>query len=818
MEPEIPGIPPRREFTALYKLQILEEIEESPEEETAILSREGLTRSQIKYWRRQRARGELDDLSSAVTPYMRDHQALRGRSPSFMRLAFRDPPLRMAESAPLRQLFETIWRAKWTVISTVAILTTLTLIALAKITPVYSGQSLIMLESVQSAQGLDAETGLAGDPQTIETEMEVMRSRRLADRMIDQFKLAAIEEFNPALQPASLISRVSTFVNSFFGPLVSVSSEALSKTDRLAENPAVITNELLDHIQLSQKGKSRVISLEVQSKDPLLAAQLANGLAEGYISDQLGAKFRRIRRTNDWLGERIAVLRRKVAEAETEVENFRNSSDLADLLQGQSGDANTQEMSGLNAELVGARGRRSEAEARLREAKNSTETLDSPLIRTLKERATELDRGIAERAMEYGPAHPSMVNLEAQKEDLLDKIASEIRRNVAALENEVRVAYSREGDVIAQLKKLKSRLVNANQAEVQLRALEREAAAARELLESFLRRYQETSSYLDTQTPNARVISKADLPPEPSFPKPVPIIGLALFGSTFLGMMLALGKDLFKRGFNSSEHIERETELPVLSSVPKLGLLAKLRSKPEFYTVKYHNSAFGEAIRTLKTGVRLARKEQPRRRLLVTSALPREGKTVIATALAHSLSMGGRRTALIKADLRKPKVRNAHNDLELLGFGEYLAGTAELDEVIHKDKDSGFHVIPPGRLELGHLSELLDSTRMDGLLEELGDRYDFVIVDSPSIMAVSDPLILASKVNMILFVVRWATTRQDLVERGVQLLSGCEAPVGIVLSMVGKNQQTGFGQSYSHYNQTGMGSSLVRSFMRKEKA
>ncbi|MGH8605618.1 MAG: GNVR domain-containing protein, partial [Gammaproteobacteria bacterium] len=336
------------------------------------------------------------------------------------------------------------------------------------------------------------------------------------------------------------------------------------------------------------------------------------------------------------------------------------------------------------------------------------------------------------------------------------------------------------------MKKLKGRLANANQADVQLRALQREATAARQLLESLLQRYHETSSYLDTQTPNARIISKADVLPEPSFPKPIPILALSLFGSTFFGVMLALAKELFKRGFSNSGHIERATGLPLLASVPKLGLLAKFRTEPESYAVKYQNSAFGEAIRTLNIGVRLGRNEHPMRRLLVTSALPGEGKTVIATALARSLSMGGRKTALVKADLRKPKVRKAHSNLDLLGLGEYLSGKAGLDEVIHKD--SGVHVIPSGRLELAYLPELLDSNLMDDLLEKLADSYDFVIVDSPPIMAVSDSLILANKTNMVLFVVRWATTRQDLVQRALQLLGSREAPIGIVFSMVDKDK------------------------------
>jgi succinoglycan biosynthesis transport protein ExoP len=1024
-----------RQFTTAYKLWILEEIEENPEEESAILLREGLTPDHIKHWRRQKASGEFDGLIAhrdrsfvkRNSAYPAKWQALPDRSFSFNLPTFLDPALRIDQSTPLRDLLETIWRGKWTIISTVTVLTMLTFTVLLRLTPVYSGEALIILESARSVEGIDAEKGLENDPQMLETEMEVMRSRHLASKIVDQFKLAEVEEFNPTLQPTSAISRLATFVNSLLKPPSSVSSETLSETDRLAgtgtwafwmktdgvwgtnnsdiENRAVIMsrhsgsgsrnglfilqgpatggwlnvqvqnastavcglsgpaasdnlwhhivitysrenggqivlykdgvrsgsctnsatwnfnsqslrlgaspdmfweewkgalddvriynrvllaqditdlyntgrslsssasamtqentsttedlvghwkldessgttapdssgngnagtlangpvwtagkignalsfdgvnnyvnvpssanydsmnqgiiiNELLEHIQLSQKGKSRVISLEVKSKDSILAAQIANALAESYIADQLEAKFRRIRRTNNWLKERVAVLRQKVAEAETEVESFRNRSGLIGLLR-QSGEPNAQEISQMNAELINARARRSEAEARLREAKKFAETLDSPLIRTLKERAAELDHEIAERSTEYGPAHPIIVNLQAQKKDMLDKIASEISQSLTRLENEVRVVHSRETDLVAQLKTVRGRLANANQADVELRALEREATATRELLESFLKRYQVTSSYLDTQTPNARIISKADVPLSPSFPKPIPILALSLFGSTLLGVMLTLSKEFFKRGFNSREHIERKTGVPVLGSVPKLGFLAKFRTEPESYTVKHPNSAFGEAIRTLNIGIRLAPKGQPPRRILVTSSLPREGKTVIATALAQSLSMGGRKIVLIKADLRKQKAKKVHANPDLPGLGEYLAGTAKLGEVIHTDPLSGVHVIPRGKVELTPLPDLLDGKLMDNLLEELIDSYDFVVVDAPPMTAVSDVLILGNTIDMILFVVRWAKTPQDVTSRMLELLSSCEAPVGIALSMVDKNKWTG---------------------------
>ncbi|MGH8655643.1 MAG: LamG-like jellyroll fold domain-containing protein [Gammaproteobacteria bacterium] len=1016
-----------RQFTTAYKLWILEELDTSPEEETAILQREGLLPAHVKYWRRQKEKGELGGLvarrghaSIARDPAsLSDGQALPERSFTFKPpwLRYPDSDIRIHDGMQLEELFATIWRGKWMVLCTVCVLLLLTVVVLFNVTPVYSGQALIMLEGAQNIEGVEGETGLESDAQMLETEMQVMQSRGLAKRVVDQHKLDAVEEFNPTIHATTgPISRLANFVNSLFGPGHSAPKEAPTEADRLAgtgtwafwmktdavwginnsdpnnravimsrydsdprnglfilqwpgardghggwvnvsaynsstgvcglrgpaahdnlwhhiavtysrassgqitlykdgvksgsctnsatwnfnnqsvrlgasraifweewkgalndvriynrallaeeitnlynarrshsssanatsitgdlvghwkldqsrgtaapdssdvrnagrlvngptwisgkignalsfdgvndyvdvassekydsTNHTLIIDELLQHIRVSQMGQSRVISVEVESRDPLLAANIANGLGEAYVADQLEAKFRQIRRNNEWLKEHIAVLRGKVTQAETEIESFRNSSGLLDLLRGQPGEFHGQAASQLNSELSNAHARRSEAEARLREARNHTETLDSPLMHSLKERVTELDREIAEQSMEYGPAHPRMANLQAQKTDLSDKVALEIRRNLGGLENEVRVARSREAGLVAQSKTLTGRLANANQADVKIRALEREAAAARSLLESFLQRFHVTTSYLDTQTPNARIISRADPPSAPSFPKPIPILGLSLFGSTFLGVMLTLINNLFRRGFSSSESTESATRLPVLGSVPKLGLLARLRTGPDSYTLRRPNSAFSEAIRALNRRIRLTGNGQLPRRLLVTSSLPREGKTVIASALAHSLSMAGHKTALVKIE----KAKKVHNNPDGIGLGEYLAGKAKLGEVIHKDQLSGVDVIPPGKLEPSFLPELLDSDLMDNLLAELGDSYDFVIVDSPPIMAVSDALILGSKVDMILFIVRWASTHQDVVCRVLDRLSSCKAPVGLALSMVG---------------------------------
>jgi succinoglycan biosynthesis transport protein ExoP len=474
------------------------------------------------------------------------------------------------------------------------------------------------------------------------------------------------------------------------------------------------------------------------------------------------------------------------------VEQFRAKLGLF-----QSGEGTTlrlQEIAELNTQLTLASAARFEAEGRLRQVsalvsqadgfESAPEVLQSELVGRLREQEALLEREAAEIPNEYGPKHPRMVNIQAAKKDLQAKIATEVRKIVKGLGNEVAVARARETALQSSVDNLKRQIATDNEASVRLRALEREAAAQRTLLETFLGRFNETSIQRDTdiQPPEAHVASLALAPAKPAYPEKAKILLLSLVASVLLGIAFVLS--LLYRGFWTSEAVELETGVPVLGFIPKLSRMAAFRTPAERYFARRPLSAFSEAIRSINTAVRLAGKGGLPRKLLITSALPKEGKTVITLSLARSQVLAGYKVILISADVRWPKVERAFNVPNSPGLCEYLEGKVSVDEIIKIDEETGVHVVPAGRWDSMDIAALLDTHLMDGLLGDLARRYDSILIDSPPIMAVSEARVLANKVDMVLFVVRWATTRKATVRQTLRLLAQSTRFIGVVMSMV----------------------------------
>jgi capsular exopolysaccharide synthesis family protein len=321
---------------------------------------------------------------------------------------------------------------------------------------------------------------------------------------------------------------------------------------------------------------------------------------------------------------------------------------------------------------------------------------------------------------------------------------------------------------------------------VKLRALERDAAAQRVLLETFLRRLAETNVQKDkaVQQADSRSISRAFVPSKPASPKKAVILVLSFAGSVFIGIAVIFLRDLFNAGFYSGEEIESATGVPVLGLIPKLNGMAAFRIPPERYFKDYPSSTFGEAIRTVNTAIRFFAKGDLPKKLLITSALPREGKTLIALSLAHTQVMAGYTVALVSADIRSPTAEAAFNLPDGPGLGEYLAGQASIEQLIKKDKATGIDVVTAGHWESTNISKSFDIDLMDKLLYDLARKYDSIIIDSPPVMTASETRVLANKVNMTIFVVRWATTRRKVVRQALRQIARSRNPIGIVLSIV----------------------------------
>jgi uncharacterized protein involved in exopolysaccharide biosynthesis len=404
--------------------------------------------------------------------------------------------------------------------------------ALSTVSPRYTGEVRVLIEGIapDPTNPLGNQTVREADQQKIESEIQVLLSRSLADDVVSTLKLEEWDEF----------------ASSSTGFLGLGGSRSNSKSD--------VMDAYFSRLNVYQIGTSRVIAIDFWAEHPRSATIIANAIADIYIADQLNQQVTVTRRASSWLDQQVEKLRAQVKASEDAVSEYRRKTGL---IESNGNTLKSAELSELNTQLILARAAKSEAQARLDSARmlmespsgieTSSEVLDSSLIQQLREQEVALQRQITELSADLLPQHPDMIARQAELDDLRRAIGDEVGKIVRRLENEVRVAAARESLLRQSIARLKSEVTREKQREGELRALEREAAANRGLLESFLLRASETGARDDRliQRPEARIISRAETPQSPSFPQKGPVLMLAFMASLTIGLLLILAFEMF---------------------------------------------------------------------------------------------------------------------------------------------------------------------------------------------------------------------------------------------------------------------------------
>lgn len=720
------------------------------------------------------------------------------------------PPVQIPGEIDLREIIRKLWRRKGMIIGTTLVLTVIAALAIFQITPRYTADSIVMI-SERESQVVDVEAviaGLPGDAATIESEIQVIKSRGLAEKTIRALKLDQDPEFNSALRPPSAMAMLldprSYLPASWRG---GGGGFALSEEEETRKQTARMVRAFLGKLEVETVGRSRVIGIAFTSENPRTAAQVANQLADFYIVAQLEAKFEATQRASAWLSERLAGMREAVNGSEREVEEFRRASGL---IEGKGSTLKAQEISELNSQLVEERAKGAEAVARLRQVERLlngpdgalavSQVLQSPLVQALRQQQAEVERKAAELSGEFGEKHPKMINIRAESADLRQKIAEEVNRIVQGLRNEVGVARARESTLAGALDQLRDQVGRLNTDQVTLRALEREAEANRTLLETFLARSKETGSQEDFQQADATLVSRADVPERPSHPRKQLLLVASAAIAAFVGLMLALGIEMLDHGFRSMEQIEQQLGAPPLGLIPAIKGLDRMRTSPDVHILEKPSSAYAESVRSLYTGILLSAGERAPKTVLVASALPKEGKTSIALSLARMLASTGHKVVLVDCDLRRPSAHKAFGVHSQPGLVECLLDKAPLEDVLATDTRSGARLVPAGE-PVPNPADLLGSPQMKRFIARLAESHDLVIMDSPPVLAVADTRVLSRLAEKTLFLVRWADTRRETVAAAYRQLVDTGASIaGVALTLVDVRRHAQYGYSDSgHY-------------------
>ncbi len=714
-----------------------------------------------------------------------------------------------AGRADVRELLRLLSRRKWHLAGVTALVCALTALVLIQLTPQYRATALVMIDSRKAkvTNTSDVLSGITPDIAALLTEIEVLKSASLLGRVVDKLHLERDPEFGAA--PPSLWSLAVGQVRAIYGawfhgepsPSRGLSAEGVARLRAIT----ILSRE----VSITTRGRSYVISVSLESAEPAKAKLLVDTITDFYLVDQLQAKLDANKRATEFFNERLDELRRNVEAAERAVAAFRDKSGLTI---GRDSTIASQSLSELNSQLIQARAQRADRESRLIALKEAarnpatlggvTEVLANPLISSLRAQEAEVARRIGDLQQRYGDSHPRLLQARSEQGQIQARISTEVAKIIASVQGDAEAARAKEQQLQDQVKQLERQAGGLGQNEVELHQLEREAQSSRTLYEDFLKRSKEVREQQDIQQPDARVLSPADLPTAPAYPR----YGLTMIGAVVVGLLLGVGIILLLErldgGFRMGEQVERMTGRAVVGMVPSLSRSSLGGREPARFVVDKPASAYGEALRSTFTAISLGTLDQSPKVLLVTSSLPSEGKSTFACSLAALLARSNpeKKIIVVDCDLRRSSVaKTLGMPSEDASIDQYLSGNKTLDQVLRRDEVSGLYYIA-AQSNTPNSAEILDSNAMRNFVRALSERFDLVFLDTPPLMAVSDSRITAQLADYIIFLIRWEQTPREIAINALRLLRDVRKHVGVVLSQVNVRRHAKYGYGdYGYY-------------------
>jgi exopolysaccharide transport family protein len=717
------------------------------------------------------------------------------------------PTAESSDAIDLRHVQDFFARRWRSILVTAAVLTVTTYVVLLAVTPRYTATAQVLFDPQKNklfgAESIMSELSL--DTAGVDSQISVIRSTNLLRRVVEKTNLSQDIEFGLAAAP------------NLFGLLRSWSSSEPEVTSKAPQADAEMPPDVLRSIgrlraalEVQRVQRSYVISIAVTSEDPVKAARLANAVADAYVVDQLDARYEAAKRASLWLGERLDGLRDQVRQSEEAVAKFRREHNLQTTSSDTKLTISEQQLSELNGKLVAARAETAERRAKYEQAQQVKkrggdiqaipDVVRSVVISQLRAQQAEASRKLADLVSQYNDSHPQVIDARAQLRNIDRSIAAEVDRIIANLKNDNDVAKAGEDSLQASLDQISGTTGLDNDVGIKLRELERVNAANKALFESFLSRTKITQEQSTFQERDARIISPATRPSVPSFPKRPLVLSLAVVVGLLVGIGGSVALDMLNAGFNTPRQVEEKLGIPVLASVPILREgTRKLIGKsidPATYAFEKPLSRYAETVRAVRMGVQMSDVDHPAKVVMVTSSIPKEGKSTLSMSLAFSALKAGQRVALIDGDLRHPTISKFFGLEKKPGLVDFLTGSAAIEQALVNN--NGLTIIGAGS-KSQNPPDLLGSARMAGLIEKLRAAYDYVVIDTPPVGPVIDARVAMQLADKVIFVVRWQSTTREIVTQTLEALDADRKLAGVVLNLVDESKTPRYGP-YSYYS------------------
>ncbi len=679
--------------------------------------------------------------------------------------------------------------------------------------PMYRTSSRVMIQderttAVGNLNANDPAFWQESDPY-YNTQYSILRSRGLARRVVRRLQLQNHPLFNgsaPKRQGIGMMiadarRKISSTLQSIMHRQAAAPVEPPSPDEEAAESG--IISQFLGGVRIVPEQKTRLVEIVYESPDPQFAALAANTLAEEYTAQNLELRLATYQKNLRWLSEEVAKQEKKVTDAEAAMTQYRTDQNALSL--GDRQNITIARLNALNETVTRQRTGRLQKEATYNQLKSvdpASDAADSfpvvaatPGVVEAKNRLTDLLAERARLSSRYLPSHPEMQKLDLQIKNARDTLTAQRARVIESVKNDYESAVAAERSFASSLEQQKHEAMDLDRKSGSYVVLQRQADSDRQLWQSLLQQQKELQVVSNSRSNNVQVMDRAEIPGAPFSPNTRREWFTAMMAGMLVAFGLAFGIEYLDDTVKTPEDVSKRLGLPLLGLVPAIrGTRVPLLSE----TVPHD---FGEAFRSLRTSLVFTAGAGESRVIAVTSSQPLEGKTTTACNLATALALGGSRVLLIDADMRRPGLHQVMGVPNDAGLSQLLVGQSRVREAVQRTSEPNLFVITAGRTP-PNPSELLASERMKSFLANLTHGpFDWVVLDTPPVLAVTDAVVLAAHLSTVVFVVGSEMTRRVHAERALTTLrAGKPRSIGVVLNRVDFDRNKYYYARYYGYN------------------